>query len=58
MMLKTVQTLHRNVVATLGSIKTGLEIVRILFVVHNCKQERDGNFGFYKTVGVLFDLIN
>ena len=48
MMLKTIQTLYRNVTVTLASIKTRLEIVGILLNVDSCKQERNGNFGFYK----------
>ena len=41
--------------ATLASTKTRLEIVGILLDLDSCKQEHDGNFGFYKNSGsILF----
>ena len=46
--LKIIQSLYRNVTATLASIKTKLKIVGILLDADSCEQVRDGNFGFYK----------
>ena len=46
--LKIIQSLYRNVTATLASIKTKLKIVGILLDADSCEQVCDGNFGFYK----------
>ena len=48
MTLKIIQSLYRNVTATLASIKTKLKIVGILLDADSCEQVCDGNFGFYK----------
>ena len=45
MTLKIIQSLYRNMTATLASIKTKLKIVGILLDADSCKH---GNFGFYK----------